>query len=335
MTQVILTFLFTIILISFLILIAKKIGLVDTPDHRKIHTGSIPLVGGIAIYFIILIYFVFSSHFDQYTTSYIVGASIILIVGVLDDMYDIRVRYRLITQIASSIIIIASAEIYFDYLGQISGVSISVGIVGIVITMAFFVANINSYNMVDGIDGLLGMLSLISIVTLAIFLSMVNSIFASIPIVISTAVIAYLFFNFNFIKFLPKIFVGDSGAMFLGYTISWLILVAVVVEHAFRPVILLYIIAVPLMDLLFNTFNRIRKGQSPIRPQRDHVHHRLMSRGYSSLQTVGIISSLAVFISTVAFVGEYYRISDLSMLMIFVFFMICYSYYFVHTSKFI
>ncbi|MGL1922379.1 MAG: hypothetical protein OCD03_15265 [Hyphomicrobiales bacterium] len=334
MTQVVLTFIFTIILICFLIPIAKKMGLVDTPNHRKIHTGSIPLVGGIAIYFTILAYFVFSSHFDQYTISYIIGASMILIVGILDDLYDVRVRYRLIAQIASSVIIIASAGLYFDYLGQIGGIGIAVGIVGIIITMAFFVANINSYNMVDGIDGLLGMLSLISMITLAIFLSMANSIFISIPVVISAAIIAYLVFNFNVLKFLPRVFVGDSGAMFLGYTISWLILVAVVVEHAFRPVILFYIIAVPLMDLVFNTFNRLRKGQSPIRPQRDHVHHRLMNRGYSSLQTVGIISSLAVFISTVAFVGEYYKISDLSMLMIFIFFMICYTYYFVHTSKF-
>lgn len=337
MFQVISTFFFTIISILFLIPIANKIKLVDIPNHRKIHTGSIPLVGGIAIYFAILAYFVFFDHYDHYDhykISYIIGASLILIVGVLDDMYDLRVRYRLIAQVTSSVIVIASAGIYFDYLGQIDGIYIGIGVFGVVATILFFLININSYNMVDGIDGLLGMLSLISLVTLAIFLFIKNSNFSSIPFIISSSIIGCLVFNFKIAKFIPKVFVGDSGAMLLGFTISWLTLIAVVVEHAFRPVILFYIIAVPFMDLLFNIFNRIRKGQSPIRPQRDHIHHRLMDRGYSSLQTVSIISVLAIFISTIAFAGEIYKISDLSMLMMFLFIFICYSYYFIHTSKY-
>lgn len=333
MAQIISTFLLTIILILFLIPFAKKIDLVDIPNYRKIHTEPIPLVGGIAVYFAIIAYFTFFDRFNHYTISYIVGASLIFIVGTLDDLYDVRVRYRLIAQVASSVVVIAGTGIYFNYLGQIGDVSIAIGVFGIVATIFFFLTNINSYNMVDGIDGLLGVLSLISLITLAIFLFIVNSVFASIPIVVSTAIIGYLIFNFKIGKFIPKVFIGDSGAMLLGFTISWLTLIAVVVEHAFRPVILFYIIAVPFMDLLFNVFNRIRKGQSPIRPQRDHIHHRLMDRGYSSLQTVGIISVLAIFISSVAFAGETYKISDLSMLMTFIFILICYTYYFVSTSK--
>ncbi|NRA86480.1 MAG: hypothetical protein HRU28_03605 [Rhizobiales bacterium] len=107
--------------------------------------------------------------------SYIIGASSMLIVGILDDMYDVKVRVRLLVQLISAIVIVARSGIYFDYLGQIDGLgSISLGGVGMAITVLFFMTNINSYNMVDGVDGLLGMLSLISTITLAIFISAIG-----------------------------------------------------------------------------------------------------------------------------------------------------------------
>lgn len=334
MLPVIPTFLFTLLLISLLVPVAKKVGLVDIPNNRKLHTGSVPLVGGIAIYIAILTYFLLFDHFNIYTIGYIIGASLLLLVGILDDMYDIRVRYRLLVQFASALIITWSGA-YIGDVGYIDGIGIiSFGGFGIVVTILLIITNINSFNMVDGVDGLLGMLSLISMITLAIFLSLAGSSFTIIPIVTSGAVIAYLVFNLKLVNFIPKVFVGDSGAMLLGFTISWLATIGTVVEHAFRPVTILYIVAVPLIDLIFNIFNRIRKGQSPIRPARDHIHHRLMDRGYSSIKTVVIVSALAVFISAVGFVGEYFEFSDLIMLFNFSVIMACFASYFVFTSEY-
>lgn len=195
-------------------------------------------------------------------------------------------------------------------------------------------ANINSLNMVDGIDGLLGALSLVSLITLAIFLSISDSSFASVPIVISAALTSYLIFNFKIASFIPKIFMGDAGAMLLGFTVSWLIIISVVIEEVFRLVSILYIIALPFIDMIFTIFNRIGKGQSPIRPQRDHIHHRLMNRGFSTSQTVGITTLLALIIATIGFLGELSNINDLNMLLMFLFIMICFTYYFIHTSKY-
>ncbi|PCI87014.1 MAG: undecaprenyl-phosphate alpha-N-acetylglucosaminyl 1-phosphate transferase [Hyphomicrobiales bacterium] len=328
------TFIITLLSIMSLIPIAKKVGLVDVPNSRKLHNGSIPLVGGIAIYFSIIVYFIVFSQFNIYIVSYIIGASMLLLVGVLDDMYDIRVRYRLIVQFISALSVITLSNLYIDYIGNISVFGdIHMGIAGIVLSVIFFMGNVNSYNMVDGIDGLLGMISLISILTLGIFLAQANSEFTALSFVICVAIVVYLIFNLKLLNFAPKIFVGDSGAMLLGFTISWLALLGAYVEHAFKPVTILYIISVPLIDLIFNVFNRIRKGQSPIRPQRDHIHHRLMNKGFSSHQTVFIISILAISISVIGYLGEYFAASDLTMLLIFVFIIICFSSYFIYTPK--
>lgn len=336
MVYIFLSFVVTFIMIYVLIPLANKINLLDVPNHRKIHSGSVPLIGGIAIYTSTLILTLGYMAFEKSILSYFGGATLVFLVSIVDDLNDLRVRYRLVAQIVAPFIFIAISGVYFDYLGTFPIVgTINASFLGVGITVLFFITNVNSYNMVDGIDGLLGMLALISITTLSIFFYLADSPFFKFSNFLAASIFCYLLFNFKKPAFLPKVFIGDSGAMFIGFTISWLCLIATTSEGAIRPVIILYIVAVPLMDLLFNVFNRIRKGQSPIRPQRDHIHHRLISRGLSDVQTVVVISIFAVFISALGILGNKLVINDFNMLLGFIFIFIMFTYYFIHTSKFL
>ncbi|MBL1418922.1 MAG: undecaprenyl-phosphate alpha-N-acetylglucosaminyl 1-phosphate transferase [Alphaproteobacteria bacterium] len=336
MQAILYSFLFTLVSISFLVPIANKIGLVDVPNGRKLHIGSIPLVGGISIYLGVIIYFILFMPFSSDSLLYLIGASLLVTVGVLDDLKDLKVVYRLFIQTLCAVILVGFSGNYFDNLGFVENLGfIELGYVGIVVTVLFIVANINSYNMIDGIDGLLGMVSLTSFVSFALLFSLNSSSLTLVPVVISISIVVYLAFNLKIANFMPKVFIGDAGAMFLGYTISWLAIMGSVVEHAFRPVTVMFIIAVPFIDLVFNIFNRLRKGQSPIRPGRDHVHHRLMDRGYSSRRTVGIVSLLSIGIALIGILGEYFKISELTMLSVYLLIMIAYTLYFICTSKWV
>lgn len=329
-------FLFTFFAIGVLIPIAKRIDLIDSPDIRKHHIGSVPLVGGIAIYLSILGYFLLFSSLNIENITYLVGGGIIVSIGILDDLYDLKVRYRLLFQLICAVILIIFTNNYFDNIGFLEKFgAIEIGSFGVLLTILYIIMNINSYNMIDGIDGLLGTVSLISFVTIAILFYLSDSSLTIIPLIISITILTFLIFNLNVFRFIPQIFMGDSGAMFLGLTISWLTLTGTIVENSFNPIIILYIVAVPFIDLVFNIFNRLRKGQSPIRPARDHIHHRLMSRGYSNGQTLMIISALAIFIALLGIAGAYYKIDDVTMFLGFLFIMISFSLYFIHTSKFI
>lgn len=331
MKAIIPVFFYTIALILFLIPIANKLGLVDTPNGRKQHLGSVPLVGGVAIYIATSSYFVIFLPLNQYIGLYLFAGSLLVLIGIIDDFFDIRVSYKLFVQFFCAFILVVFGKIYVENFGNLFSLgTIELGAVGAVLTVIFIVANINAYNMIDGIDGLLGILSLISFVTLAVLMSINSSSFAVIPIVISSTIIAYLLFNFSLLKVVPKIFIGDAGAMLLGFTICWLIIVGTVLENSFRPILALYIVGVPIFDLLFNVISRIKRSVSPVKPARDHVHHRLMQRGFSSKQTVTIIGLFAVLISALGIIGEVYQAPDYIMTIGIV---VLYAFFSNHFSK--
>lgn len=308
-------FIYTFTLILILVPIAYKIGLVDTPNGRKHHVGSIPLVGGVAIFIVISSYLLLFMPIDWHIAVYLFSGAILLIVGVFDDFFDINVRFRLIVQFICAFVLVGIGGLFFESYGNLFGLGVvQLGGLGAVLTILFIVTNINSYNMIDGIDGLLGTVSLVSFVTLAFLMSYNSSHLAVVPIVISSTIVAYLLFNFNFLKALPKIFIGDSGATLLGLTICWLIIMGAKDENSFRPIMALYIVAIPTFDLIFNVISRIRRGVSPTKPGRDHVHHRLISQGFTASQTVCIIGLFSIVVSGLGILGEIYQVPEYFML---------------------
>ena len=149
--------------------IAAKVGLLDVPNERKCHDGAIPLIGGIAIFFSVLLASGLFIKSSQTLNLYLISSSLILFIGVLDDRYDLSVRLRLVAQIIVASILIFGAGFYLTTLGDIFYFfEFKLGYFGILVTMIAVIGSINAFNMVDGIDGLAGMLSLVTFTSLSV-----------------------------------------------------------------------------------------------------------------------------------------------------------------------
>lgn len=282
--------------------IAIRMGLVDTPNTRKHHTGAVPLVGGIGIFMAVLTASMLFLPQSQTLNLYLISAALIVFIGVLDDFYDLPVRPRVVAQVLIGAIMVYGAGHYLQDLGAIFGLgNIHLGLFGTLFTIIAVLAAINAFNMIDGIDGLAGMLAIVAFSSLAFLLSRVQNEWFLLPVLFIAALIAYLMFNLQWPSArAKKVFMGDAGSMLIGLSIVWLLVLGSQgSEPAFNPVTALWIVGVPLMDMVAIMFRRIKKRQSPFKPDRDHLHHIFMRAGFSSRQALAMISVIAVAISVV------------------------------------
>lgn len=327
-------YLFTYVLIWLAKPIACKFGLVDQPNHRKLHEGSIPLVGGICVFVGISISALMLLPLSKEMFIYIILSGLMVVVGVIDDYKDISVKPRLFVQVS-----IALAMVFFiDYkllsLGNIfSSSGVELGQFSILFTVLAVVGCINAFNMVDGIDGLVGLLSLIAFSALAFLLYRANVQWYALCIFFIGAIIAYLMFNLNWpIKKYKKIFMGDAGSMLIGFSIIWLLCIGTQSSKpALAPVTALWIVAVPLIDMAAIMLRRIKKGDSPFKPDREHLHHIFMRAGATPKQTLLIISTLSLLMTCFGIYLEH--ISETVSFVVFIITFMIYSYLLNHVWK--
>lgn len=289
---------------------AYRTGLVDKPNERKQHSGAVPLVGGIAIFFGVMTAIKIFLPTSHIINLYLLSSAIILLLGVLDDRHDLKVSYRMAVQALSAAIMIFGADLYLKDLGEIFYFfEMQLGYFGVFITVVAVIGAINAFNMVDGIDGLAGMLSIASFSGLALLFVLSSNIVWILPVLFISAIVAYLMFNLGWpSKKVKKIFMGDAGSMLIGLTIVWLLVIGSQGdEAAFRPVTALWIIALPLMDMAAIMIRRVKKGQSPFKPDRDHLHHICMRAGLSPIQSLMAITLLSFMLIMVGVVGELFE----------------------------
>jgi UDP-GlcNAc:undecaprenyl-phosphate GlcNAc-1-phosphate transferase len=329
-------FCFALIAIKIFKPIAIDVGLVDKPNARKHHNGQVPLIGGISIFTAVLAASLIWLPNTLELRMYLVASAMMVFIGALDDKFDLKVRIRIVGQIIIASLMIYGVGGYISNLGNLfSFGDIELGPVGIVFTYFAIIVVINAYNMVDGIDGLIGSLSLNTFTAIAIlFLISGSTGYLSYPLILATATLPYLMFNLGFFKrYSKKIFMGDAGSMFIGLSVIWLLTIGTQGESAsFRPVTALWICAIPLMDMLAIVMRRYRKGKSPFKPDRDHLHHILQRAGLSSRQTLMVISIASAFMSLLGVLGEYFQVSESIELILFVLIFILYNKYARHFS---
>ena len=316
--------------------IAVDVGLVDKPNARKHHEGQIPLIGGISIFAAVLAASLLWLPDTLELRMYLIASAMMVFIGALDDKYDLKVRIRIVGQIIIASLMIYGVGGYIGSLGNLFGLgNIELGAVGIIFTYFAIIVVINAYNMVDGIDGLVGSLSLNTFTAIAVlFLMSGNSGYLTYPLILATATLPYLMFNLGYFKkYTKKIFMGDAGSMFIGLSVIWLLTIGTQGDNAsFRPVTALWICAIPLMDMLAIVMRRYRKGKSPFKPDRDHLHHILQRAGLSSRQTLLVISIASVVMSLIGVLGEYFQVSESIELALFVLMFILYNKYARHFS---
>ncbi|MBS0849941.1 UDP-N-acetylglucosamine--undecaprenyl-phosphate N-acetylglucosaminephosphotransferase [Citrobacter sp. JGM124] len=309
-TDLTLIFVFTTVFIFFARTVAKKIGLVDKPNYRKRHQGLIPLVGGISVYAGICFTFFITQYYIPHASLYIFCAGVLVFIGALDDRFDISVKIRASIQAIIGIVMMCFAGLHLASLGHIFGNwEMTLGPFGYFLTLFAVWAAINAFNMVDGIDGLLGGLSSVSFAALGIILTLSGQYsLAMLCFAMIAAILPYILLNLGILGHRFKVFMGDAGSTLIGFTVIWILLETTQGEtHPISPVTALWIIAIPLMDMVAIMYRRLRKGMSPFSPDRQHIHHLIMRAGFTSRQAFVLITFAAVVLAAVGIIGEYVK----------------------------
>ncbi len=308
----------TYILTRLLIPLAPKLGLIDLPSKRKKHSGAVPLVGGLAIYISIFISTMLFTKLQLELLSIITLGGILTTIGTLDDKYGLSPRIRLIIQLCAGGLLAYGAEIQLHNLGNVFGGlfglnDIQTGLLAVPLTAIGIAALANAYNMTDGIDGLAGSLGIVGLTALIISLhEHLNPAELKVLSFYTLSIATYLLFNFAVKPIAPvKVFMGDAGSMFIGFSIgAFCIYFSQKAEYNLAPTTVLWFVAIPLYDMIATMIRRMRKGQSPFYPDRTHLHHLLMHLGLNGKQALASIVVLSASLSGIGILIDIFKIAD-------------------------
>ena len=315
--DLLLTFFIAFAILFLMRKVARKVGLVDKPSGRKVHTGNIPLVGGVAICITIVNYIYTHPGMINHANLFMLSICGLTAVGALDDRFDLSVKVRMLVQALISFAMIYYADANLHTLGDMFGFGgTDLGYFGTVITILAVIGCINAFNMVDGIDGLLGGLSIVTFASLGILLGLSEEQSLSyLCLLLVVCMVPYIIMNLGLIGRERKVFMGDAGSMMIGFTVIWLLIGASQTSGnaMIRPVTALWLIAVPLMDMTAIMIRRVKQGKSPFKPDRDHLHHICQRLGCSPTQTLILICSIAAILAGVGIIGEIFLIPEFLM----------------------
>ena len=288
-------FLFVACLVPFIKKLALYIGAVDIPGGRHIHSKIMPKLGGLAIFTGFLLgYMLFCNQTPQ-MISILIGGFIILVFGLFDDIKRLPASVQFIGQIASAVVVVFYGNIVMQDISAY-GIYLNFGAFAPYLTIIFIVALMNCLNFIDGLDGLAGGIATIFFVTISIIINytgIYNGLDASLSLIMVGATLGFLVHNFH----PAKIFLGNSGSMFLGYMIAVISLLGFKNVTITSVIIPLLILAVPILDTFFAIIRRIIKGQSPTQGDKKHIHHQLLQMTSSQVKTVLIIYLVDILFS--------------------------------------
>jgi UDP-GlcNAc:undecaprenyl-phosphate/decaprenyl-phosphate GlcNAc-1-phosphate transferase len=278
------------IITPFIAQVGKKQNLVDRPGYRKIHNDSIPNLGGIVIFFGFILSILFVIPIEGEVKGLLAGSVIILLLGIIDDIVDIRPRYKFMIQMIPALLVIGyHYQIINQFIiNQLSFLSIT-GYLIYPILLFWITGVTNSINLIDGLDGLASGVSIISLFTffvLGIIIDGNFELYNLLDIALLGSMLA--FFRYNFYP--ATMFLGDSGSTFAGYMLASIGALWVMVSgNVLFFLVPLIILALPVGDTLFAIFRRYRNKKPIFQADQGHLHHRLLNRGISHRNVVLIL----------------------------------------------
>ncbi len=297
----IIAFIVTYILTPYLEKVGKKQNMVDIPNYRKIHEKAIPNLGGVAIFFGFLLSLLLGSQIDIQIKFLVAAGTLILLLGIVDDIVDLSPRNKFLIQMLPALIVIISNQALIK--NFMEGPLKSWGLLSYLIypVLIFWIVGVtNSINLIDGLDGLACGISILAFLVFFILgipqglpsLNLVNLILAS-------SMLAFLRFNF----FPAQIFLGDSGSTFSGFMLAssgvlW-VLRSENLLYIFIPVMILFL---PIFDTLWAIFRRFKNHQPIFQADKQHLHHRLLNRGISHKNAVLILWAISAFFCLIALI---------------------------------
>lgn len=288
--------------------LAYKMGAVDDPKKdkdpgRRMHSRPVPRMGGLAIFLGFMVSSLLFVRLEPQVRGLMLGAVIIVVLGIFDDIYDLRAMFKFGVQIAAALIAVLAGNV----VQTLSNPNIfsqnpywDLGWLSIPFSVLWIVAITNAVNLIDGLDGLACGVSSISSMTLLVIALIVGE--AQTSILVAALVggcLGFLPYNLN----PAKIFMGDTGSTFLGFALGVISIQGLFKVYTIISFVVPFLmLGLPIFDTAFAFIRRIAHGQSPMHPDRSHVHHRLIDMGFSQKQAVAILYVLSAILGLSAVV---------------------------------
>lgn len=283
---------------------AQKVGAIDVPrDARRVHDHPIPRMGGMAIFLGFLISVLLFVDISRPVRGILLGAVLIVACGAIDDIVSLNAWIKLAVQVAAAIVAVAHGvviEVFRNPNIFSENEALVLGALAVPVTVIWIVGITNSVNLIDGLDGLAVGVSTIASTTMFVVALLVSE--GNVAVILAAlmgACLGFMPYNLN----PAKIFMGDAGSLLLGYVLSTVSVVGMFKFYAIVTfVVPILALALPLFDTLCAIIRRLLRGQSPMHPDRGHLHHRLIDMGLSQKQAVAVLYSISAVLGLCAVV---------------------------------
>ncbi len=281
----------------------------DAPNARKVHAQPIPRLGGLAIYLAFLAAVFLTVDITKEIIGLLLGATLIVAIGIIDDLKDLPAKVKLVGQILAAMVLVLF-DIRIDWLtnpfsGFLFDDVIYLEYLAVPATLFWIVGLTNTVNLIDGLDGLAAGVSMIASVTILLVALQQNDILIAILMAaLAGSAFGFLHYNFN----PARIFMGDTGSMFLGYVLAGVSILGAVKSAATIALIVpIFALGLPILDTTFAIVRRYMSGKPIFKPDRGHLHHRLLDLGFTQKQAVllmyvvsGLLGLSAIALSEVS-----------------------------------
>ena len=295
---ILITLVSSLILVPIIKKIAIHVNALDIPDSRKIHKKPMPRLGGLAIFLSFLVGYMFFAPLTTQMISILIGSFIVVLLGIVDDINPLKAMYKFIVQFIVACILVFFGNVYLTELSLFT-TTINLGFWTYPLSLFIVVASINAINLIDGLDGLAAGTSsiyFITIIVLSILLGRIDNLGFILCLITLGSTLGFLYYNFN----PAKIFMGDTGSMFLGYMISVIALLGFKTATLTSFMIPILILFIPIFDTFMAILRRLIKGESIGKPDKEHIHFQLLNRTSSVRKTVLLIYLFNALFSAVS-----------------------------------
>ena len=297
------SFAISALLIPIIIKVCEKHKLYDTTGGRKIHSGNIPRLGGLAFVLAYcttaLAYALIFHDWISSTIPFVLSGFIIFVFGFLDDIFNLRAILKLLVQVVAALIVVCSG-FWFRNIGAIQLPMV----VGMTVTVLWIIGIINAFNLIDGMDGLCGGISVLIFLTLAVIYSISQEKAAAMSLILASAVFGFLVYN----KPKAKIFMGDGGSQFLGFMIATLPLYRTTENFEYNKLfIMITLCSIPVLDCIAAIWRRTREHRSIMSADRAHLHHKLLYLGLTVEQALFFVLLLQFCLGIICCLAMYLR----------------------------
>lgn len=286
---------FTALLFPIVRWISHHVGALDYPNERKVHKKPMPLMGGLMMFLGFLFGYMLFAPQNTQMLAILIASFIVILTGLLDDIKPLKAREKLIGQLIAASIITFYGHILLNDISAF-GFYFDFGILAYPLTIIFIIALMNCINFIDGLDGLAAGVSSIFFATIgviAFLMHNIGSLEITLTFIMLGACLGFLIFNFN----PSKIFMGETGSMFLGFMIAVVCLVGFKAVTLTSLVVPMLILAIPILDTLFAIIRRVIKHKPIYQADKQHLHHQLLNKKFSQRTTVLIIYGVSILFS--------------------------------------